>query len=52
MKSALLREMQRNKKIAADANKLAANYLAFIQLASIRPRLRVNESTTWQAAYS
>ena len=29
--------------------KLAANYLAFVQLASIRLWLRVNESTSWSA---
>jgi transposase len=33
------------RRIATRYDKLAANYLAFIQLASIRLWLRVNEST-------
>ena len=33
------------RRVATRYDKLAANYLAFIQLASIRLRLRVNEST-------
>jgi transposase len=33
------------RRVATRHDKLAANYLAFIQLASIRVRLRVNEST-------
>lgn len=32
---------------AARYGKLAANYLAFVQLALIRLWLRVNESTAW-----
>jgi transposase len=32
--------------VATRYDKLAANYLAFLQLASIRLWLRVNESTT------
>jgi transposase len=35
-----------NRRVATRYDKLAANYLAFVQLASIRLRLRVNESTT------
>ena len=34
------------RRVATRYNKLAANYLAFIQLASIRLWLRVNESTS------
>ena len=34
------------RRIATRYDKLAANYLAFVQLASIRLWLRVNESTT------
>ncbi len=33
------------RRVATRYNKLAANYLAFVQLASIRLWLRVNEST-------
>ena len=33
------------RRIATRYDKLAANYLAFVQLASIRLWLRVNEST-------
>jgi transposase len=33
------------RRVATRHDKLAANYLAFIQLASIRLWLRVNEST-------
>jgi transposase len=33
------------RQVATRYDKLAANYLAFVQLASIRLRLRVNEST-------
>jgi len=33
------------RRVATRYNKLAANYLTFIQLASIRLLLRVNEST-------
>jgi transposase len=35
------------RRIATRYDKLAANYLAFIQLASIRLWLRANESTPW-----
>jgi transposase len=34
------------RRIATPYDKLAANYLAFVQLASIRLWLRVNESTS------
>jgi transposase len=34
------------RRVATRYDKLAANYLAFIQLASIRLWLRVNESTS------
>jgi transposase len=34
------------RRVATRYDKLASNYLAFIQLASIRPWLRINESTT------
>jgi transposase len=34
------------RRVATRYDKLAANYLAFIQLASIRIWLRANESTT------
>jgi transposase len=33
------------RRVATRYDKLAANYLAFVQLASIRPWLRANEST-------
>ena len=36
------------RRIATRYDKLAANYLAFVQLASIRFWLRVYEFTTWQ----
>jgi hypothetical protein len=35
------------RRIATRYDKLAANYLAFVQLASIRLWLRVNESTSY-----
>ena len=35
--------------VGSQYDKLAANYLAFVQLASIRLWLRANESTTWSA---
>ena len=35
------------RRVATRYDKLAANYLAFIQLASIRLWLRANESTPW-----
>jgi len=41
--------LQQDRAISARGNrydKLAANYLAFVQLASVRLWLRVNESTT------
>jgi transposase len=38
------------RRVATRYDKLAANYLAFIHLASIRPWLRVNESTSWCTA--
>jgi transposase len=34
------------RRVATRYDKLAANYLAFVQLASIRLWLRVNESTS------
>ena len=37
------------RRVATRYDKLAANYLAFLQLASIRLWLRVNESTTYFA---
>jgi transposase len=38
-------KIKQSRRIATRYDKLAANYLAFIQLASIRLWLRVNEST-------
>jgi hypothetical protein len=38
------------RRVATRYDKLAANYLAFIQLASIRLGLRVNDSTPYTAA--
>jgi hypothetical protein len=35
------------RRVVTRYDKLAANYLAFVQLASIRLWLRVNESTSW-----
>jgi transposase len=35
------------RRVATRYDKLAANYLGFMQLASIRPWLRANESTPW-----
>jgi transposase len=35
------------RRVATRYDKFAANYLAFIQLASIRLWLRANESTPW-----
>src|SRR5262249_20151012 len=35
------------RRVATRYDKLAANYLAFVQLASIRLWLRVNESASW-----
>jgi hypothetical protein len=37
----------RCRRVATRYDKLAANYLAFVQLASIRLWLRVNEYTAW-----
>jgi transposase len=37
------------RRVATRYDKLAANYLAFVQLASIRLRLRTNESTPYTA---
>ncbi len=39
-----LNEIKQCRRVATRYDKLAANYLAFIQLASIRLWLRVNES--------
>jgi hypothetical protein len=39
-------KIKRCRRVATRYDKLAANYLAFVQLASIRLWLRVNESTT------
>jgi transposase len=38
-------QIKQRRRVATRHDKLAANYLAFIQLASIRLWLRVNEST-------
>jgi transposase len=38
-------KIKQRRRVATRYDKLAANYLAFIQLASIRLWLRVNEST-------
>jgi transposase len=38
-------KIKQRRRVATRYDKLAANYLAFIQLASIRPWLRANEST-------
>jgi hypothetical protein len=35
------------RRVATRYDELAANYLAFVQLASIRLWLRVNESASW-----
>src|SRR3954470_13297986 len=37
------------RRVATRYDKLAANYLAFVQLASIRLWLSVNESASWAA---
>jgi transposase len=39
-------KIKHGRRIATHYDKLAANYLAFVQLASIRLWLRVNESTS------
>ena len=41
----LFNKIKQCRRVATRYDKLAANYLAFIQLASIRLWLRVNEST-------
>jgi hypothetical protein len=41
---AFLNKIKQCRRVATRYDKLAANYLAFIQLASIRLGLRVNES--------
>jgi transposase len=38
------------RRVATRYDRLAANYLAFVQLAFIRLWLRVNEFTSWHAA--
>jgi len=40
------------RRVATRYDKLAANYLAFVQLASMRLWLRVNESTSQRKSYS
>jgi hypothetical protein len=35
------------RRVATACDKLAANYLAFVKLASLRIWLRANESTPW-----
>jgi hypothetical protein len=40
-------KIKHDRRVATRCDKLAANYLAFVQLASIRLRLRVDESTAW-----
>jgi hypothetical protein len=37
---------QKRRRVATRYDKLAANYLAFVQLASLRLWLRVNESAS------
>jgi transposase len=39
-------KIEHRRRVATRCDKLAANYLAFIQLASIRLWLRFHESTT------
>jgi transposase len=41
----IFNKIKQCRRVATRYDKLAANYLAFVQLASIRPWLRVNEST-------
>jgi len=43
---ALFNKIKHRRRVATRYDKLAANYLAFVQLASIRLWLRVNESTS------
>jgi transposase len=40
-----LNKIKQCRRVATRYDKLAANYLAFVQLASVRLGLRVNEST-------
>jgi Transposase DDE domain len=40
------------RRVATRYDKLAANYLAFVQLASIRLWLRANESAPWPASHT
>ena len=42
-------KIEQCRRVATRYDKLAANYLAFVKLASIRIWLRANESTPWQA---
>src|SRR5262244_2978674 len=44
--TSIVRVHQHCRRVATRYDKLAANYLAFVQLASIRLWLRVNESTS------
>jgi hypothetical protein len=44
----LIQQDQACRRVVTRYDKFAANYLAFIQLASIRLRLRVGESAPWQ----
>jgi transposase len=43
----IFNQIKQCRRIATRYDKLAANYLTFIQLASIRLWLRVNESAPW-----
>jgi transposase len=43
---ALLQQVKHCRRVATRYDKLAANYLAFVQLASIRLWLRANESAS------
>jgi hypothetical protein len=45
--SGFFNKFKQSRRIATRYDKLAANYLAFIKLASIRLWLRANESTPW-----
>ena len=45
LESCAMNSQTTNRRAATRYDKLAANYLAFVQLASIRLWLRVNEST-------
>jgi transposase len=44
---AFFNKIKHCRRVATRYDKLAANYLAFVQLASIRLWLRANESTAW-----